>query len=333
MVEAEKAYVVFLDTEQDVVDSLKPALVREGYSPLVASDPAEALRLCEQYKPTVLLPDVTEPWSKHEFVEFISMFKDSSFGNIGIVLLTRENAPECEELKGIRFVREPYITADIVCAIKEAEEIVLLKEERDMFLDQLSEYAEGLERMVEEQTSELVTANERLRKLSVTDDLTGVHNRRYFFERLDQEINQTIRYGHPLSVMILDLDNFKNINDCMGHMVGDAVLREFAKLLKNKLRKGETVARYGGEEFAVILPHVVGNDALKAAEAVRKRVESAEFSCSKEGIPMTVSIGVAELDSAIRDPDEVLQRADKALYEAKRQGKNKVCLWPSEALA
>ncbi|NIT03471.1 diguanylate cyclase, partial [Candidatus Saccharibacteria bacterium] len=88
--------------------------------------------------------------------------------------------------------------------------------------------------------------------------------------------------------MIMDLDNFKNINDCMGHMVGDDVLREFTSLLKRKLRKGETVARYGGEEFAVILPHVKGSDALKAAEAVRKTVESAEFSCSYEGITVTV---------------------------------------------
>ncbi len=325
----DKTYIVFLDARQAVIDTLKPALEKEGYCPLAAQGPEEALNLCRKYKPRVLLPDVSEPLSTQELIEFISIFKESSIGNMGVVLLTKNTAPECEDLKGIRYVREPYLIEDILCAIKEAEEMMLLKDERDMFLDQLTEYAKGLEKMVQEQTSELVAANERLRHLSATDDLTGVHNRRYFFERLEQEINQTIRYGHSLSVMILDIDNFKNVNDCMGHLAGDEVLREFATLLKQKLRKGETVARYGGEEFAVILPHVVGSSALKAAEAVRKRVEDAEFSCSSQGIQTTISIGVAEL-GIIKDPDEVLQRADKALYEAKRRGKNRVCLWPSD---
>jgi len=324
-----KVHLVFLDTRQDVLDSLAPALEQKGYCALAARGPEEALQFCKEYRPRVLLPDVTEPRRTHELLEFISLFKDPTLGNIGIVLLTKNSAPECDELRGIRYVREPYLMEDILCAIKEVEEIVHLREERDMFLEQLTEYAEGLEKMVREQTAELVAANERLRHLSMTDDLTGVRNRRYFFERLEQEINQTMRYGHSLSVMILDLDNFKSVNDRMGHLAGDAVLREFASLLKNKLRKGETVARYGGEEFAVILPHVVGPDALKAAEAVRKRVEVSEFSCSAHGIALTASIGVAELDADIKDPDEVLGRADRALYEAKRTGKNRACLWPA----
>ncbi len=328
MPHSNKDYIVFLGAEPEVVESLRPALEQEGYEPLVATGTGEALRLCREYHPKVILPDITSPLSRKELVEFLGDFKRLGFGNIGIVLLTKNDMPECQELKGIRYVREPYLTHDLVCAIKEVEEIILLKDERDMFLDQLTEYAKGLERMVKEQTSELVSANERLHQLSVTDDLTGVNNRRYFFQRLGEEMNQTIRYGHTISVMILDLDDFKNINDVMGHIVGDAVLREFASLLRNKLRKGETVSRYGGEEFAVILPHVKADDALRAAEAVRKKVESTIFSCSGQGIPVTVSIGVAELDSRLKDPDEVLQRADKALYKAKSEGKNRACIWP-----
>lgn len=325
---SEKDYVIFLDTEQNIIDSLRPILEKEGYAPLSANDPEEAMRLCQEFKPKVLLPDISKARTRRELVEFIERFRKSKGENIGVVLLTDSSAPECEELRGIRYVREPFIADDIICAIKEVEQIVLLKDERDMFLEQVSEYAKGLERMVQEQTKELTVTNERLRELSITDDLTGAYNRRYFFERLEQEINQTIRYGHSLSVMIMDLDNFKNINDCMGHMVGDDVLREFTSLLKRKLRKGETLARYGGEEFAVILPHVKGREALKAAEAVRKTVEFAEFSCSYEGITVTVSIGVAELDSEIKDPEELIARADKALYEAKKQGKNKAFIWP-----
>ncbi len=324
----DKAYIVFLDAEQGVIDALRPALEKEGYEPLAAADPEDALHLCQKYKPRVLLPDISKPDTSRQLLEFINKYKKANGENIGIVLLAKNNVPECEELKGIRYIREPYLSDDLVCALREAEEIVLLKDERDMFLEQLTEYSRGLEKMVEEQTLELTIANKSLKRLSVTDDLTGIYNRRYFFDRLGQEINQTQRYGHPLSVIILDLDNFKSVNDCMGHQAGDDVLREFSTLLKNKLRKGETAARYGGEEFAVILPHVNGSDSLKAAEAVRRTVESAEFSCSHAGVKISVSIGVAELDESLRDPDEVIARADKALYEAKRQGKNRVSPWP-----
>lgn len=323
-------YVMFLDAEEQTVDLLRPALENEGYHLLNANSPDEALRLCQSFRPKVILPDLSRERTKHELMEFIGCFRESMDENIGIILLTNNSAPECKELRGIRYVREPFLQDDLVCALKEVEQIVLLKDERDMLLEQVTEYAKGLEKMVYDQTKELKTANEKLRELSITDDLTGLYNRRYFFERLDEEINQSIRYYQSLSVMIMDLDNFKAINDCMGHMVGDDVLREFANLLKEKLRKGETVARYGGEEFSVILPHVGSEGALKAARCIRKVVEAAEFSCSPEGIKVTVSIGVAELDSGIKDPDEVLARADKALYEAKRLGKNTAYLWPTQ---
>jgi diguanylate cyclase (GGDEF)-like protein len=326
----DKDYIVFLDTEQGVIDALRPVLEKEGYEPLAAADPEDALHLCQKYRPKVLLPDISKPDTSRHLLNFIKKYKEANGENIGIVLLSKNSVPECEELKGIRYVREPYLSDDLVCAIREAEDIVLLKDERDMFLEQLTDYAKGLAKMVEEQTMELTIANKSLKRLSVTDDLTGIYNRRYFFDRLGQEINQTRRYEHPLSVMILDLDNFKSVNDCMGHQAGDDVLREFATLLKGKLRNGETAARYGGEEFAVILPHVSGSDALKAAEVVRKTVESAEFSCSQAGIRIRVSIGVAELDEGLRDPDEIIARADLALYEAKRQGKNKVSKWPPD---
>jgi diguanylate cyclase (GGDEF)-like protein len=321
-------YIIFLDTNPDVIESLTPTLKSAGYEILASNSLEEALSLCRKFRPKLLLPDISKPGASKRLLDFISQFQESTGENIGIVLITKNSVPECEELKGIRYVREPFLNDDLICAIREAEEIVLIKEERDMFLAQVTEYAKGLEKMVQEQTSELTNTNIMLRTLSITDDLTGVYNRRYFFERLEEEISQTIRYGHPLAAMIMDLDNFKNINDCMGHMVGDDVLREFASLIKRNLRKGETVARYGGEEFAVILPHVKGIEALKAAEIVRKTVESAEFSCSQEGINVTVSIGVAELDNEIKDADELIARADKALYEAKKQGKNKACIWP-----
>jgi diguanylate cyclase (GGDEF)-like protein len=176
--------------------------------------------------------------------------------------------------------------------------------------------------------AELTEANERLRAMSVLDDLTGVHNRRYFFERLEAERNLLNRYGHSLSVMFFDIDDFKVVNDRFGHMAGDALLRELSEIVKRNLRKGDTFTRYGGEEFAAILPHTSGAAALTAAENIRRQVESTRFISLEGKHRLTVSIGVVEVGKDMPDVREALRRADEALYEAKRRGKNRAILWP-----
>lgn len=316
-----KETILLLEGEEDIAESVRLSLENKGYKTLFSRDTEEGIKLFHRFKPGIILMDM----NMHGSTNFIKKIKELDNENIEMIMFINQDVPYCPDMGALRYLRKPFDVEDLICSINEAEDKIGLRDERNRFLIRLMEYSEGLEKMVEKKTAELLAANERLRALSVTDDLTGAYNRRYFFERLEEGINQAARYSYPLSVMIIDIDNFKVINDCHGHLAGDAVLREFVTLLKKNLRRGDTVARYGGEEFTVILPHTNERDALKAAEVIRKRVESTDFSAATGDIKITVSIGVAELNMDIKAPDDIIARADTALYEAKKAGKNMVC--------
>ncbi len=175
-------------------------------------------------------------------------------------------------------------------------------------------------------------AQEKLRHLGVTDALTGVNNRRYFDQRLPEEIARASRDSGQLSCMFIDLDRFKSINDTFGHPVGDKVLRATAQVIQNQLRTTDVVARYGGEEFAVLLTQTDNQKAIEIAERIRRRVEDQDIeleSCDKP-LQVSVSIGVASLSGANRTTDiaasgsRLVASADKAVYQAKATGRNRV---------
>ncbi len=164
-------------------------------------------------------------------------------------------------------------------------------------------------------------------KLSIFDELTRIHNHRFFHHSLTQALSSAQRYRFPLSVLLMDLDNFKQYNDLYGHLAGDQVLRVLGGFLSKLIRSGDMVARYGGEEFAFILPHTHKRGALAMAEKLRREVESLEFDPKGVGpsTHLTTSIGVASFPQDARSKDELLRRADNALYKAKRNNKNTVC--------
>lgn len=168
-------------------------------------------------------------------------------------------------------------------------------------------------------------ANERLERLAITDGLTRLYNHRFFRQRLEEEYERAYRYNLPLSCLMFDIDDFKEVNDTFGHLQGDKVLREIADCIAGSVRKSDLVARYGGEEFAVILP-LTGLDGAKAeAERLRNKIEEHSFEGLSADWRMTASIGVAVFEHDTMDEYEALLRvADKALYEAKRRGKNHV---------
>lgn len=170
---------------------------------------------------------------------------------------------------------------------------------------------------------------DRVRQLAYRDGLTGVFNRRYFESRFVDEVTRAGRYGGGVSVLMIDIDHFKKINDKFGHMLGDDVLRSISSVFVHQLRKIDVVCRYGGEEFAVILPATQGVNAASVAEKLRRTVASSEV----HGIPfpVTVSIGVAEFPGNGESRDDIVRAADAALYEAKAAGRNRVCLAPAKA--
>ncbi len=167
---------------------------------------------------------------------------------------------------------------------------------------------------------------ERTQELAIRDSLTGLYVQRHFFERLREEHHRVLRSGHSLSLLMCDLDHFKAANDRWGHGAGDLMLIRFAKILKDKIDDG-IVARYGGEEFAAVLPETDKEKARKLAEQIRKAMEEHVFSIRREKVQMTVSIGVATIPVDTLDEEDLIRKADEALYRAKREGRNRVAVW------
>lgn len=163
----------------------------------------------------------------------------------------------------------------------------------------------------------------RLEELATTDPLTGLYNRNYFTSKLEEEFQRAVRYDYPLSLMILDIDYFKSVNDTYGHNAGDAYLRALSELVSNTVRRVDTTARYGGEELVVILPHTKHEDAMVVAERLRQKVEDLMVHFDGNNISRTVSIGVTtHPEVGAEDADDLLKVADSALYVAKGKGRN-----------
>jgi diguanylate cyclase (GGDEF)-like protein len=177
-------------------------------------------------------------------------------------------------------------------------------------------------------STQLRESQRRYRKLSITDDLTRLYNSRHFFKQLEAEIERTNRYGHPLSLLILDLDDFKRYNDTYGHVEGDGVLKKVGKILLLSLRKTDSAYRYGGEEFAVILPESGGKESLHFADRIRQAFANRALT-GQSGLNtvVTVSIGVAQYIPA-EDIATFIKRADKNMYTAKKMGKNRIFYRP-----
>lgn len=170
---------------------------------------------------------------------------------------------------------------------------------------------------------------DKLRTLSTTDELTGLHNRKYLLERMDQEISRSRRYGTALSVLLFDLDFFKVVNDIYGYEWGDVLLRSIADKLKQLIRKEDIITRYGDEEFVVVLPNTSEDNAFLFAERFRKDIEKMEFipAGEEERHPITISGGISTypcFQDAEEDANTIIRYAEHALYNAKKRGKNKI---------
>lgn len=177
--------------------------------------------------------------------------------------------------------------------------------------------------LIEDDNQQLSEELDRVRLLSLTDELTGLPNRRAFMRRLEDEVSRVQRHGAPLSLVILDLDHFKQINDLRGHAAGDAVLRHYAGSVLSIFRHHDLVARYGGEEFAVLLPNTHLAGVVRALEKVRRRLDEITGQLPAEEALPTFSAGVAEYRSG-ETANSLIERADTALYEAKRSGRDRV---------
>ena len=170
----------------------------------------------------------------------------------------------------------------------------------------------------------LVAAVEDIKKLANTDELTNSSNRRHFLEQSSNEFERSKRYGHSLTLLALDIDHFKSVNDTYGHHAGDEVLKEFTKACKSQLRKSDIFGRVGGEEFSILLPDSDDYGAKVTAKRILKSIASLKVNYQDKIINLTVSIGIAEMSTQSQDLAELMKLADEALYRAKHNGRNRL---------
>ncbi len=201
--------------------------------------------------------------------------------------------------------------------------------------DAFSEEDRRVVEIVAAQISQLLSKAliyEELSTMAVTDGLTGLFNHHHCFVRLEAEFKRAMRYSYPLSLIMMDIDNFKKFNDTHGHLKGDEVLRGIADIITKTMRETDVVARYGGEEFVAILPLCHESTAMEVAERLRIKVEKANLTGDEDSVPITISLGICTALQYAGTHEELIKRADDAMYHSKRTGRNRCTLW-SEDLA
>jgi diguanylate cyclase (GGDEF)-like protein len=235
---------------------------------------------------------------------------------IPVIMQTALDSTE-NKVEGLDAGADDYITKPINFAELEARVNSLLRIKK-------------LQNDLAEREKQLSVLNDKLREISLTDGLTKVDNRRSLEERLHEMWEHSVRLHEPISIVMCDIDKFKSVNDNYGHQAGDAVLQQFARLLKDEAREIDRVGRYGGEEFLLILPGTVLDAAVTFAERLREKVANNTFSYPGGTLERTMSCGVsASPHPRVKDQEGLLRAADDALYVAKETGRNRVVRFDS----
>lgn len=201
-------------------------------------------------------------------------------------------------------------------------EIALLSASFENMAQSINGYQNSLEEKVKQRTEELLVKNAELLRLSITDNLTKLYNRVKLDKSLQEEMNRSLRYNTNFSIILLDIDYFKKVNDNFGHQVGDEVLIESAQVLSKNIRNVDILGRWGGEEFLVICPETKIEDAIKVASHINAAIKLHKFTTYPNTV--TMSLGVASFNKDIKNVDDIILNADKALYQAKEEGRDKV---------
>ena len=175
-------------------------------------------------------------------------------------------------------------------------------------------------------------AVDKIKQVSDTDELTGLYNMRAFSTMLQRSFKQAVRYGHPLSVVMIDSDNLKQVNDAHGHDAGNRLLQHLVRCIREQLRGSDVMARFGGDEFILLLPETNNKGALEMSERIRKAVELSRFNVREGDTNVTASMGVASYPEDGGNLDVILEKADKAMYRAKQKGRNRVVSYLEDTL-
>ena len=230
-------------------------------------------------------------------------------------------------MPGFSVLFEHTIAAPSRALLREIASLVCFTDDRDLRVAEL----ESRLASIESANADLLRQNNALSEISARDSLTGLYNRWYVMEKIDSEMNRSVRHGSPVSLIMLDIDHFKKVNDSFGHSAGDRVLRSVGQVLRDSCRIYDVPGRYGGEEFCVILPETKVGNTTVVAERIRERLAASRFEVGADSVVVTASMGIAGVDAIEGEgavsPSTLIDRADLALYSAKHLGRNRVELW------
>lgn len=223
-----------------------------------------------------------------------------------------------------RYILKPWENNELLTTLQQAVERNELLSENQKLVLELKSLNLNLEKAVEKRTLELKLANSRLSELAMTDPLTNALNKRAFSKKLIEEVDRSSRYHHPLSLAMIDVDHFKHFNDTEGHILGDEALKKVAQLFAGNLRKSDSLGRFGGEEFIIMLPETKIQGGMEICERLRSAIEQERFQGQHKSGYLTISVGLSVFPEAGETAEDLIKAADKALYEAKQSGRNRV---------
>lgn len=295
--------VLIAEDNRDLRDIVARMVKTLGHEVMLVSTGKEALRYVHEHSPDIVLLDVMMP--EMTGFEFCQALQTEEAGrDVHIIITSARDALE-DKVKGLElgaadYLTKPFSLAELRARLQVGERIVRHR------------------KSIKEQKTQL-------EHLAREDMLTGLSNRRHFEERLQEEWQRALRYGHALTLLLCDIDHFKQVNDLYGHACGDAVLKEVGQTLLRNSRASDVVARYGGEEFVVLLCEASPEQAMVAAERLRAAIKALSFHHPSGSFRVTMSIGIASSES--KDPEgpvRLLAEADEALYAAKGLGRDRV---------
>lgn len=303
-----KAKVLLVEDDPIQAEATRELLISSGYEVILAGDGVTAIKLVKTKAPDIILLDLILPGlDGHEVCRWLKL--EETTKGIPVIMLTVKKEL-ADKISGLQvgaddFLPKPYNDLELNARIYASLRTKALQDELRTKNKQLEELLYKVE------------------YLAITDALTGLYNRRRFHDILLKEFERSKRYATPVSLLMIDIDHFKKVNDRYGHLAGDDVLRNVAQIIQKIIRDIDTAARYGGEEYIVILPNTEKNDALKVAERMRTTIEHNRFA-EIDNSTITISIGIAGMpDNQIDTEDKLIRAADLALYRSKQNGRNR----------
>jgi two-component system cell cycle response regulator len=308
------ARILVVEDSRTQAEWLAQVLASEGYDVTLAANGHEAIRRARSEPPDLVLLDMILP--DMDGLEVLRVIKARSQENFIPVILLSVKSDLDSRVAGLRIGADDFLAKPFAGAEIQARAAAMLR--------------------IKSLQDQLRAAKSQLEKLSITDGLTGLYNHRHFEERLAEEFRRSQRYIDPVSLIMLDLDHFKEVNDRFGHPFGDRVLRETAELIRSSVRDPDICARYGGEEFAIILPKTHLHGALAVAErmfrSLRGKTHAVEVGGQATSLAVTASVGIAFYPSKdVSTPELLVKFADEALYRAKRDGRNTIRLYQAHS--